>query len=70
MPLPRRRPRPDLHLSATYDATTHQIHLTGDFMNSGSVLVYEALAGKPIGVGTGTGVTTIARGTGTSFRRT
>ncbi len=60
-------PAPDLHLSATFNATTHQIQVTGNFVNSGPVLIYGALAGKPIGPGTGTGVTTIARGTGTSF---
>src|SRR6185437_4568330 len=33
-------PASDLHLSATYNATTHQIEITGDFVNSGSVLIY------------------------------
>ena len=57
----------DLKLSATFNPTTHQIELTGNFVNSGAVQIYEALAGKPVGPGTGTGVSTIARGTGTSF---
>jgi hypothetical protein len=57
----------DLHLSAIFNPTTHMIQLTGNFVNSGSVLIYEALAGKPIGPGTGTGIGTVARGSGTSF---
>ena len=57
----------DTHLSASYDPVTGRIRLFGDFVNGGPVLIYEAAPGKAVGPGTGTGISTLARGPGGSF---
>ncbi|MBN9563184.1 MAG: right-handed parallel beta-helix repeat-containing protein [Alphaproteobacteria bacterium] len=55
------------NLTATFDPATNKVLITGTFVNNSPVLLYGAADGRAVGPGTGTGFSTIQRGSASSF---
>ncbi len=66
-PSPPPSPSTQPNLAATFDPNTHNVQITGNFVNASPVLLYGAVDGRSVGPGTGTGFSTIQHTSAASF---